>query len=315
MRTPSRIQPCLFAAALAAGAGTARADATSDRNLRCAVRLGIALTGATPDAQLLASQDPRSQVDRLLESPQFIERFARFANATFNDDPGNVPAEDAPYFLAREVLSKKRPWSELFVGGYRVDVAKGQPAGSANVAVTADGAGLGYFRSTPWLKRYAGNELAGLKINTAYRMMHNTIGLRLTATTNAPGADLSATGRKAPACASCHYDGPFALDRVASVLSRRKGSGDNITFTPPTDGPQSLLGGITVKDDKDLVTALVNSDSFRFNTCRLAFQFLTGRAENRCEGPLFDRCMEAVAANGTMQSALAVIARDAGFCQ
>jgi hypothetical protein len=45
--------------------------------------------------------------------------------------------------------------------------------------------------SKPWLLRYAGNELAGIKISTGYRIMNNTIGLKLVASTNAPGADIS----------------------------------------------------------------------------------------------------------------------------
>jgi hypothetical protein len=121
-----------------------------------------------------------------------------------------------------------------FVGPYSVDVGSGQPADSATVVVTSDPNGLGYFRSRPWQLRYAGNEATGIKLATAYRIMQNVIGLSLTPTTNGPDADISATGRRATACAGCHYNGPLALDKVASVLTVRNGSGSTITFTPPS---------------------------------------------------------------------------------
>jgi hypothetical protein len=293
-----------------AGAGPAE-----DARDRCAVRLSIALTGQSPSTELLGAMNPQDSVDTLLDSQQFIDRFSRFVNATFNDEPGNVASEDASFFLAREIVSKKLPWKDLFLGQYKVDVAAGQQPNSNNVTVTADPNGLGYFRSTPWMVRYAGNELEGLKINTAYRIMHNVIGLRLTATTNAPGADLSATGRQAAACAGCHFSSAFALDKVAAVLTTRQGTGDTITFGAKKSASEVVLGGITITDDKSLVEALVASDSFRFHACRLAFKFLYGREETKCEGPIFDRCMDAFQQAGTMQSAIATVAKDASFCQ
>jgi hypothetical protein len=102
---------------------------------------------------------------------------------------------------------------------------------------------------------------------------------------------------------------------VASVLTRKVVNGDTITFEPPTAGPQPLLDGRMIADDKELVTALVNSTNFEFNTCRLAFQFLFGRNELACEGPIFDRCIDAFRSQKKMQAALEAIAGDPSFCR
>lgn len=285
----------------------ARADAAAEakeRAERCATRLSVAMLGASPTPALAANPNPQSAVDAMLEDPVFIERFARFINAELNADPGETVAEDASFTLAKHVLTNKQPWRELFVGKY--DVAD---------AVTNDPNGLGYFRSDAWMKRYAGNEEAGYRLNAAYRILQNTTGLVLVATTAVEGVDRTAKGRESAACRGCHYDNWFALDKVARVLSRRKGTGDKTTFTAPTDGPQQLLGGQTIGDDAALVGALVASTNFRVNAVRLAFKYLYGRPEATCEGALFDAAVDAFDASGQMQSALAVIAKDASFCQ
>jgi hypothetical protein len=184
------------------------------------------------------------------------------------------------------------------------------------VVVTADPNGLGYFRSDAWLRRYAGNEPNGVKLSTAYRIYNNTIGLHLIPSTNASGADITANGRQSVGCRGCHFEGMYALDLTASVLGKRVGTGDTMTFTPPPAGAQAtLLGGIVVHDDKELVTALVESEAFRFRTCRLAFNYLYGRNENTCDAPTFDRCMTEFRNDGTVQAALAAIVKDPAFCQ
>ncbi len=282
----------------------------AQRNAKCASRISIALLGRSPDASFLASADPQGSIDTLLASPEFIDRFARFVNASFNRLPGTTPEQDAPYFLAKEILANRRPWRELFVGPYRVD----KDAAGA-VGVVKDPDGLGYFRSPAWLKRYAGNESAGYKLSTAYRMLHNTIGLQLVPATNAPDVDITASGRQAAQCKACHYDSYFALDKVAKILTRRVGTGDAITFAPPNEGPQELLGGLLLHDDKELVTALVDSVNFKFRTCRMAFEYLYGRPESACEGPTFDTCMTEFSAKGTLQAAIASIAKDPSFCR
>lgn len=302
----------LVAGALALGIGLAKpqkagADAASEakeKAERCATRLSVAFLGKSPEAALLASKDPQSAVADMIEDAAFVERFARFANAELNPEPGVNVAEDASYTLAKYILTNDKPWKEMFVGQY--DVA---------AEVTADPDGLGYFRSTAWMRRYAGNEEDGYRIVAAYRILQNTTGLSLTATTAVDGLDLSAKGREASACRGCHYENWYALDKVSRVLSKRQGMGNNMTFTEPTDGPQQILGGKTIANDKELVTALVESTNFRVNTVRLAFKYLYGRTETTCEGEVFDKAVDAFESKGSIKDALAVIAKDPTFCQ
>lgn len=282
------------------------------KNETCAMRISVAITGEAPTATLLASADPQSQVPTLLKSEQFREKFARFINATYNRSPADEPGGDAPYYLTKHILERGKPWKDLFVGPYDL-----QQDDEGNVTVTDNPEGLGYFRSRKWLQRYAGNELEGLKISTAYHMLQNTIGLKLVAVTNEPNVDVSAKGRANQPCAGCHKDPWYALDKLATVLTRRDddANSDEIEFKAPEGGPQTVLGGITVKDDKELVTALVNSDAFKFRQCRLAFNYLYGRDENLCEGPIFDTCMQAYGAQGTIESALGAVAQNKAFCE
>lgn len=300
------------AVGLAAGQRTASGAGAEEEkaalNERCASRLSIALTGKSAVAAELASANPQAAVDAYLANPDFQERFARFTNAKMNDDPGETSQEDSAYHLSKHILTTNKPWSDLFNGPYKVDLV-----GTA-VTVTDDPQGLGYFRSRPWLVRYAGNEPTGIKIVTAYRIENNIVGLTLVASTNAPGADISATGRKAQPCTQCHYENWYGLDNVASILSKRVGLADKMTFGPQF-APQADLGGVTIRDDKELVNALVNSDAFKFRTCRLAFNFLYGRDENKCEGAIFDKCMDEFSTKKTVQSAIAAVAKDPSFCQ
>ena len=301
------------AAAAGAGTGSARADTspTEARQAaqRCASRLSAALVGRGPTDALLASPSPQSQVDAMIADPEFIERFARFLNASFNRAPGTKPAEDAAYWLGKYVLTNDLPYAQLFEGPFDVD----QDA-NGNVAVTTSPNGLGYFRSRPWMVRYAGNEATGLKISTAYRIMNNTVGLQLVATTNAPDVDVSAATRSKDPCNACHYVGWQALDLAARVLSRRQGTGDATTFVPSTDPPQPIADKM-VGNDKELISALVESQAFTFNACRLAFKFLYGRPENACESKVFDACMTTFASTGKIQAAVATVAKDPTFCQ
>ncbi|MEO8874959.1 MAG: hypothetical protein ABI461_05165, partial [Polyangiaceae bacterium] len=150
----------------------------------------------------------------------------------------------------------------------------------------------------------------------------NTIGLQLVASTNAPGADVTATGRQASPCNGCHYTPWYALDKVARVLTRVQipKNATNPVYLPPSDGAQSVLGGAVsfagtgTDGDKQLVTALVQSDTFKFNTCRLAFNYLYGRNENSCEGDVFDSCMTSFGTSGMLQDAVTTVAKDPSFC-
>lgn len=146
-------------------------------------------------------------------------------------------------------------------------------------------------------------------------MLNNITGVTLTAAVVVPGLDVSAQGRRNAACSGCHFDSWFALDKLASVLTKRVGSGDTMRFEPPTAGPQQSLNGQTIADDKGLATALVNSTEFEFNACRIAFGFVYGRKELACEGPLFDRCVDAFRAQRTMQAAIATLTKDSSFCR
>lgn len=279
------------------------------RGERCAVRLSIALFGLSPSVGLLADPDPQSHVDEMVASPVFEERFARFLNAKFDTGPGRAPEDDAVYYVAKSVLSHGQKYEDVFLGPTRVEID-----GNGAPVVLGDPDGLGYFRSPAWLRRYAGNEQEGYKIVTAYRMLNNTVGLELVAMTNVPGADLSAKGRMMQPCKGCHNTGWYALDHAAKILTRRKGTGATMTFEPPSDGPQDIVD-TTVSDDRSFVEALVHSQAFRFNACRLAFEYVLGRPENACEASVFDACMAAFESTGMIQSAVAAVAKDPGFCQ
>jgi hypothetical protein len=305
----TRIAPLALAAVAAVAAlgkpQKAHADGDpTEAHERCATRLSVALLGQSASAALLASADPQAQVDAMIADPAFVERFARFANSQFNVDPGANVMEDASYTLAKYVLANVKPWKEMFIGQY-----------SVTDTVTPDPNGLGYFRADAWMRRYAGNEPDGYRIVSAYRILQNTTGLKLTAVTNAEGVDISVTGRQNAPCNQCHFQNWYALDKVAKILSRRQGLGAKMTFAPPSEGPQTILSGQTISNDADLVNGLVASENFKFNACRLAFTYLYGREENTCEGTVFDKCRDAFEAAGTMQSAVAAIAKDPSYCQ
>jgi hypothetical protein len=292
--------------------GLAAAQTTVEQRERCATRLSSALLGRAPTAALMTSADPQAQVDAMVASADFQEKFARYVNSRFNPDPGTAVAEDASYWLARYVLVNNLPWRDLFVGQYRVD----PPATDATVpdaVVVSDPAGLGYFRSRAWMVRYAGNELAGLRLVAAYRMLNNVLGIKLQAAVNTDGID--ATGRMSAACSGCHYNPTNGLDLIARILSRRQGTGSNMTFSTTVGAPVQLLGGQTIANDAQFINAMVNSNDFKYRACRLAVEFAYARPEYKCEGTTFDACIAAFNASGTIQSAVAAIAKAPTFCQ
>jgi hypothetical protein len=299
----------LLLAAVLAQTATAQTTTLEFRQ-RCATRLSMALTGKSATATLMSATDPQQSVDALINTPDWIDRMSRFVNAKYNVDPGAIPAEDASYYLSKYVLTNNKPWRDMFIGGYQVNP---DPANAGNALVVTDVNGLGYFRSRTWMVRYAGNELDGYRIVSAYRMMNNILGLKLQAAVNTNG--VNATGRMQPACAGCHYNTTFGLDYAAKILSRRVGTNAaTMTFTAPNEGPQPLLD-TTITDDKNFATTMVNSVDFKFNVCRQAMEFSYGRAEFKCDGPVFDACMTAFQTVGTMQAAVGAIAKDTSFCQ
>src|SRR5687767_2725324 len=103
-------------------AGTAFGQLNAEQAERCATRLSVAFHGVTAPATLLASATPQDSVEAMMQSPLFVDRFARFVNASFNDDPGETSLEDAPFHLTRYVLNNNRPWEELFIGAYNIQL-------------------------------------------------------------------------------------------------------------------------------------------------------------------------------------------------
>jgi hypothetical protein len=276
---------------------------------RCAIRLSISVLGKSPSADLLSSPDPQSAVDAMVGTPEFAERFARFFNAETNGGPSATPVDEPVYWLAKHIVTQKKPWTDMFVGPYAIVP---NAAGTA-MDVKDDANGLGYFRSPAWMKKYAGNEDQGYMLVAAFRIIQNTTGLELVPSIGNPGDDRTANGRQVAPCKSCHFDAWYALDTYAKLLPKRKGMGDTMTFTPPTEGPQQILGK-SIADDKALVQALVDSDGWRFQQCRNVFKFLYGRAENQCEAPVFDKCVDALMTQKTIQSAVTAVAKDPSFC-
>jgi len=276
---------------------------------RCAIRLSIALQGQAPPGALMSSSDPQQAVPSLVDSAAFRENFARFLNASFNDNPG-TPNEDVVYTAAKYILDNGKPWRDLFTGQYRVD----------GTTVVQDANGLGYFRSKAWLGRYAGNDGQGLMLPAAHRVLQNTTGVELVAVTNAPNVDVSQTGRMANGCRGCHFDQWFALDRVAELLPRVKRTTNDAgvlqtTFqNVPVQADHKVLGDQTVTTDDQLLQKLVESTDFRVNSCRLAFKYLYGRPENASEGDVFDRCVDTLVQSGRIEAAVSVVAQDPGFC-
>lgn len=249
-----------------------------------------------------------TSVDDALSKPGFANRFASFVNSRFNPEPGRDHGADASYYVAAHVLSSGLPWRELFVGRFNVP-NKSYPT------VQADPNGLGYFTSEGWLLRYAGNEPDGWLIVAANRILQNTIGsVRVAAANNSDASTPNdSEGRRAPACAGCHYVGAYALDHVARVLPRKRVVNGKTTFLPAIGVPQPVLNR-QLSTTRELVETLVASDAFNFWSCRLAFEFVYGRAEYACEAPLFDRCVDAFAASGKIQDAVKLLIEDPGFC-
>jgi hypothetical protein len=321
LRTRSRISRIALAAvvpalaiAAALGASSKGAHAADDgedkaeANERCAIRLSIALVGKSADAAQLSSANPQGAVDAMVDSPDFAERWSRFINAEFNGGPQTNATDDPVYYLAKHVVTNKKPWVEMFTGAYSVT------ATTTAMEVKDDPAGLGYFTSPTWMRRYAGNEDKGLMLVGAFRIIQNTTGVELVPSIGNPGDDRTATGRQGAACKACHFEQWYALDKFASLLPLKRVNGETVTFVPNTAGPQQILGK-TISDQKSMVAALVDSDAFRFAQCRNVFKFLYGRAENQCEAKVFDACVDALQEKKTIQSAVAAVAKDPSFCQ
>ena len=317
-----RVFAALMALTLPSFAWALSPDAGVEDRERCARRIASAFTDLGPSTALLTATDPQTMIPGLIAPAvqpndggviytPFEEKFSRYIDQSFNPRPGAVPAEDAAYYLTRYVLLNNLPWKDLFTGPYRVD-----PGSTSfdEAIVRSDTAGLGYFRSRTWMVRYAGNEVDGYRLVSAYRMLNNVLGVKLVAAQNTDGIN-SATRQTNPACSGCHYEPVFGLDYIAKILTRRSGIGTAMTFLAPSEGPQVFLGGQTIANDLQFVTAMVNATDFKFRACRIAFEFLYGRPEYKCEGQIFDRCITAFTASGRITDAINTVATDPSFCQ
>ncbi len=294
--------------------GSAKAEQSEADNarLRCASRLSITLLGENASGALNAAANPLDSVDGMLETTAFSDRYSSFINAKFNGGPPETIEQEVIYYLSKYVIEKNKPWKELFVGHYDLAPATDK----ASLVVSDNTNGLGYFRTLAWARRYAGNEPEGIRIASAYRMISNTTGTLITASVGKPEDDRTLTGRQAGVCKSCHFDEWYALDKAAGVLTKKLvAKTGEVTFTAtPASGPQQLLGK-TLNSDRELVEALVDSDSWKFGQCRNVFRYLFGREENTCEGTLFDKCVTALETTGTLKAAVAAVAKDPVFCQ
>lgn len=274
----------------------------------CARRMCNTLGIAINNSGIQDATTAQSMVRTWLRRGEAIKTFASFVNSRFNAAPGANLAEEALWHAVKYVLTERLPWRDLYAGRFRVDTTNGR--------VTPDSTrpALGYFGSPGWQKRYQGNEPDGYMLQASYRTLQNTVGFTLRAAPNNASGDATATGRERAECRYCHYESPYALDKVARLLPRRVGFGipARIEVVPVT--PQTLFSGVEVRDHEDLIQTLVNSDAFNFWTCRLAFSFVYGRPESACEAPIFDRCVDAFAATGMMEDALASLMEDPGYC-
>ena len=290
-------------------------DISSSLNSRqCITRYSIAITGNAPDQSLLDSNDPESKenIQKLLTSQDFYERFARFINHEFSDERGDSSEEDASYHMAKHVLENNLKWKDMFVGKLNVVEQNGR------VRVRNDPNGLGYTRSDAWAQRYAGNEGNGVRINTAYRVMQNTFGLELVAADLPADADTTVEGRNTQQpCKSCHFDQVTALDPVATAFPNvvRNNQGGFIRFAEANKTPQQALGGESFTNDADLMNVLTSSLDYEYHSCELAYKFVTGRDENTCGKPVMDKCLTAFKETGYIQDAIASIITSEEICR
>jgi hypothetical protein len=287
------------------------AQAVDDARARCIRRMGHVLDLRIYDAREAAATGviPQQMAREWLERPQAIRTIARFINSRFNPEPATNLAGDAVYAAVRFILTNKKPWRELFVGRYVINHTNN------NITEDPQAPALGYFGSRGWQERYLGNAPDGLMLRAAYRVLHNTIGLKLVPSAVNSEGDASATGRARAECRGCHFDSPYALDKVAQLLPRKVGVGGAAKPQVVPVEPQLILGGLTVRDFEHLVDTLVQGEAFAFQTCRLAFEFAYGRPESGCEAPAFDRCVDAFTRTGSMTDALASYFEDPAYCE
>jgi hypothetical protein len=254
---------------------------------------------------------PQQRVPEFLVQSGFRSRWAAFLNSRFNAQPGLNAEEDVMTAVVDYVLANNRPWKDVFVGRFTMS----GPSGYPKIADDPMAPPHGFFGLKSWQRRYAGNEENGVMLQAAYRILRATIGIELTPSPQNATGDATLTGRQRAECRSCHFDSPYALDRVAAVLPwRRMGVGARATIEPQAPTAQVLFDGRTVQSLDELLAVIVESDAFYFWSCRLAFEFAVGRAETGCEAKVFDACVDALKATGDIRAGIAAIMTDPMYC-
>lgn len=248
----------------------------------------------------------------LLKTEAFYNEFARFINAQFKEEPGGL-AQDAPFFIVKHVLQNQLPWKQVFLGPFDLK-NKSKKNNQPKFQVVEDEKGLGYFKVKAFQNLYAGNEETGLKLVMAYRIYHNVVGLNLMANNATSENDAGLATRESASCRGCHFENWYALDKAADVLSRTVRKGNHISHVEPPKGAKLALGDRVVRNQKELIEALVASEMFSFHACRLAFRFVYGRDELLCEGEIFDRCVDAFERQGMIQDGLKSLIQSPGMC-
>jgi hypothetical protein len=291
-------------------AGLATAQVPINQGL-CARRI-IKTLNIRPEGYDLSTAPPQSMVRTWLQDPKFVPYFALYVNSKLNGDPLNrFENVEAAMLGVPFIFANDRPWKELFTGHWVFT-----DTGYKTLVEDASAPALGIFNDMAWLIRYQGNEREGYLLRGAYRILQNTTGLVLAPSPNNAVGDNGATGRERAECRGCHYDSPYALDKIARLLPRRVGIGDAAMIVPATPVPQTLFAPqVTIADEETLVRTLVDSEAFTFWSCRLAFQFAYGRRESACEAPIFDRCAAAFEQTGKMTDALATFLEDPAYCE
>lgn len=272
----------------------------------CALKTAAVLTGdPIPN---LEHEDMAAFVAEQLASNKFVELFSAFVNTRFNRGLAMSAEEDAVFYVVRHVLENDLPWTDLYLGNWGWAGPGGYPQ------VIDDPNGVGYFTAPAWVRRYAGNDLDGYMLFAAYRVVQNTTGIVLVPSPFNANADSNFEGRQRNECRHCHIDSAVALDKIARFFPRRTGFGTNMVLTPPENGAQELLNGRTVHDLRELLGALLETDDYKFWTCRLVFEYTYGRAESACEAPLFDQCVATLEATNDIRQAVATVVGDPSFC-
>jgi hypothetical protein len=284
-------------ALLAIGAGS---------DLRCVAKISEALVGYGPERDVDPTK-PIEFTETLLASENFVKGFAGFINARFNRTQGEKDSQEAVYFAVRHVLANNLPWRDVFAGRF----------GWVHPNLTEiveDPTGVGYFTNLAWQTRYAGNDVDGFMLIAAYRIVQNMTGKVLVPSPFNGDASANVVGRSNEPCRSCHFDSPFALDKIARLLPMRRGAGARVELLPPQGGPVEILDGASYNDLRSAVERLIDSDDHRFWTCRTVFEFLYGRPEYACESLVFDACVDAYTARGDIRDAIRAVVLDESFC-